>query len=411
MRLRYKRYELNYPKQEAFINDFAQYCYVEAGTKSGKTVGMIIWVHEEMVASKATDNFVWLAPNASTAKMAFLRLWETHIPNAHKRFYKINYSERFIQYPKGGRLWFVGADRPDMLYGRDYNGVIIDEASRIKETAYIAMLSTLATTNGPLRAIGNTKGKNNWFYRECQKAKAKRAAESREGVFHYHSLTSFDNPANDHEHMLDQKSRMPEAAFNELYLGIAADDGSNPFGLDNIAACVDKNAPQAKGTIYPNAEYFGVDLGSLVDNTSIIGLDAMGRVAYYETFRAPWNEVKERVMQAVGEKAALIDNTGIGKTVFEDIKQTMRCPLMRGFAYNAKGRYTKQDLMQNLAMGLCDKKLSFPDNLIREQLDNFEYKHTTFGIQYSAPAGQHDDEVNALALAFKCYRDYNRYVD
>jgi phage terminase large subunit len=203
MRLRYKRSELAYPKQEAFINDLAQYVYVEAGTKSGKTVGMIIWIHEEMIASRSGQNFVWLAPNASTAKMAFLRLWEQHIPNAHKRFYKINYSERSIQYPNGGRLWFVGADRPDMLYGRDYDGVIIDEASRIKEAAYIAMLSTLATTNGALRAIGNTRGKNNWFYRECQKAKAKAAAETREGVHHYHSLTSFDNPANDHAHILD----------------------------------------------------------------------------------------------------------------------------------------------------------------------------------------------------------------
>ena len=62
---------------------------------------------------------------------------------------------------------------------------------------------------------------------------------------------------------------------------------------------------------------------------------------------------------------------------------------------------SKQQLMEGLAAAIQQRKIGFPEGVITEELNNFEYVYTQTGVRYSAPSGLHDDCVMALALAWK----------
>jgi hypothetical protein len=61
---------------------------------------------------------------------------------------------------------------------------------------------------------------------------------------------------------------------------------------------------------------------------------------------------------------------------------------------------SKQKLMEGLAVGIQQKKVTYPDGPIVDELETFEFEYTRTGVRYSAPDGLHDDCVCALALAY-----------
>lgn len=62
---------------------------------------------------------------------------------------------------------------------------------------------------------------------------------------------------------------------------------------------------------------------------------------------------------------------------------------------------SKQKLMEGLAVAIQQKKITYPDGVIVDELEVFEYEYTRGGVKYSAPVGLHDDCVCALALAVR----------
>lgn len=83
-------------------------------------------------------------------------------------------------------LRFKPAEKPDNLYGEDVWACVMDEASQMREEAFHAVRSTLTATRGPIRIIGNVKGRKNWFYIGCRKAEAKEPNHS------FHKITALD---------------------------------------------------------------------------------------------------------------------------------------------------------------------------------------------------------------------------
>jgi hypothetical protein len=71
-----------------------------------------------------------------------------------------------------------------------------------------------------------------------------------------------------------------------------------------------------------------------------------------------------------------------------------------GFHFTSQ---SKQTIMEGLAVAIQQKAIRFPDGVIRQELDNFEYQYHRTGVSYSAPDGFHDDAVCALALAVAHY--------
>jgi hypothetical protein len=64
-------------------------------------------------------------------------------------------------------------------------------------------------------------------------------------------------------------------------------------------------------------------------------------------------------------------------------------------------------MMEGLALAIAAGEVRYPDGVIRNELDEFEYEYTRTGVKYSAPSGLHDDCVCALALAVMGKRNTN----
>ncbi|MHB8409827.1 MAG: hypothetical protein ACYDHY_17370 [Acidiferrobacterales bacterium] len=357
-----------------------RYAVVEATTKAGKTVGCIVWLAEQAMAGKAGRNYWWVAPIFAQAKIAYRRL-KRGLPAG---VYTPNESELTLTLRNGAVIWFKGADKADSLYGEDVYAAVIDEASRCKEEAWVAVRSTLTATRGPIRIIGNVKGRRNWAYRLA------RTAESGEPGMHYAKITAHDAVAAGiltAGEIEDARSKLPADVFGQLYEAVPSDDGGNPFGLAAIRAAI---GPLS--TAEPAC--WGWDLAKSTDWTVGIALDADGTVCRFERWQAPWETTIDRIGALTGFTPALVDSTGVGDPVLEALQK--RGGNYAGYKFGAA---SKQQLMERLAVAMQRRQVGYPDGVLVSELEAYEYVYSRTGVHYSAPEGLHDDCVCALALA------------
>lgn len=376
----YQRPEV-FPKQKQFIDDPARFTYIEAGTKSGKTIGMIIWLHEQIIFSKGTRrNFWWVAPYYTTTKIAFDRWWQ-FIPIKTRGMFRKKETDLTIEYPiTGHKIYFKSAEKPDALYGEDVHAVVIDEASRMREEAWNVIRTTITATKGRAKIIGNVKGRKNWFYRDARKAKENGDA--------YYLLTSYDNPYLDKGEIDLAKQNLPEQVFNELYLSEPMDDGGNPFGIDHIR----NNIQKALSTKAPKA--YGIDLAKHVNWTAIVGLDEDGQICGFKRFQKDWKQTKEVILSTIGDVKTAIDCTGVGDPIVEDLQRE------RGNIEGIKFTpHSKQQMMEGLASSIQSGNIGILEGVMQVELESFEFEYTKYGVKYSSSSGQDDDCVDALALA------------
>jgi hypothetical protein len=373
-----------------------RYALVEATTKAGKTVGCMVWLTEKAMQGRAGQNFWWVAPIFPQAKIAFRRL-KRALP---REVYTSNEQELTITLLNGAVIWFKGADKPDSLYGEDVYAAVIDEASRCKEEAWHAVRSTLTATRGPIRIIGNVKGRRNWAYVLARKA------ESGSPDMSYAKITAHDAVKAGiltAEEIEDARLMLPEAVFRELYMAEPSDDAGNPFGVGAIRACIRPALSKKPAVAY------GLDLAKSSDWAVLIGLDEDGAACYYDRWQGPWEATIPRALSVVGKVPTQVDSTGVGDPVLESMQKKGRDQGARlyGFTFSQS---SKQKLMEGLAVAIQQKQISYPDDAhvkdadggvgqIVAELESFEFEYTRTGVRYSAPEGLHDDCVCSLALA------------
>ena len=391
MQLEYVRpYVTNYQRQ--ILDAKERYTITAAATKCGKTASHIIWLFEQALTLKSNQSVWWVAPVYQQAEIAFRRMKsQVNV----KDFFISNESKLVLTLPTGARVEFKSGEKPDNLYGDDVYAAVIDEASRMREESWYAMRSTLTATKGKCKLIGNVKGKKNWFYKLGERAR------QGEADYKFFKITAYD-AAN--EGILDiaeieqAKKDLPEHIFKELYLAEPADDNSNPFGIDNIQACY---APISSA----NTIAFGIDLAKYTDYTVITGLDANNNVSYIDRFQADWSVTKDKIIKVVGRTPCVIDSTGIGDPVVEDLQRIL--PNIKGLKFTS---HSKQQLIEGLQLEIQQRKIKFPSDPIGYELENFEYEYTRTGVRYTAPQGLHDDCVVSLALAVDCSKHNKKGV-
>lgn len=377
-----------YAKQAEALFCPQRWGLIEASTKSGKTVGSIAWILEQAFKGRPGWNYLWVAPIAEQAKIAYTRIKAGLTKGA---FSCLEAPTPRITLLGGQIIHFKSGDNPDSIYGEDYHAAVVDEASRCKPEVWHAVRSTLTATRGPCRIIGNVKGRRNWFYEFSRKIEA-----GVEPNGHFAKITAQDavdagviHP----EEVEDARRNLPENIFRELYMAEPGDDAGNPFGIDHIYACVNQDGLSTDPIVA-----WGIDLAKHQDWFVSVGLDEQCRVAAFHRWRGvPWRDSIRRVWKLVGEDVpALVDSTGVGDPVLEELQHEHGNFL--GFHF---GPASKQKLMEGLAVSIQSREISYPDGQIKVELEVFEYevKQTRTGVQYSAPPGHNDDCVCALALA------------
>lgn len=332
---------------------------------------------------KTGENFWWVAPINTQADIAFSRA-RNGLP---RELYKLDLTHKTMTLVNGCVVWFKSADNPDSLFGDDVKAAVVDEASRCKEESWHAVRSTLTATRGQVRIIGNVKGKKNWFYHLA------RRAELGEESMSYHRMTANDAVRAGilmQEEIDDARRVLPNLVFRELYMAEPSDDGSNPFGLEAIRACI---IP----TLSPRpVRAWGWDLGKSVDWTVGIGLDDAGEQSKFARWqKKPWPETAEEIHRLTGNTSALVDSSGLGDPVLEGL-QKKQGTRFEGYVFSSA---SKQKLMEGLAISIQSGTVSYVDGVIVKELESFEFEYTRTGVRYSAPEGYHDDCVCSLALA------------
>lgn len=394
-----------YAKQQRAIYAPERYSVIEASTKSGKTVGCMVWLTEQAWLGHRGWEYWWIAPIYEQAKIVFRRLKRGLTVNT----FTTNESDLSITLANGAVIRFKGGDNPDSLYGEDVHAAVIDEASRVKEEAWHAVRSTLTATRGPVRIIGNVKGRKNWAY------KLARRAEAGEPNMHYARITAQDAVSAGvlaQAEIDDARGQLPESVYRELYEAEPSDDEGNPFGIAAIRACI---APIS--TAPPFA--WGWDLARSIDWTAGIALDAHGHTCRFlrwnqtaiggheQTQQAGsshpqyWQVTLDRVRSETGSVPAYVDSTGPGGPIDQALNPT-GYGSVEGFVFTNR---SKQMLMEGLAVAIQQREITFPDGIIARELESFEYVYTRTGVKYSSPEGMHDDTVAALALAVQKWRD------
>ncbi|MEY4334566.1 MAG: hypothetical protein RLZZ196_3316, partial [Bacteroidota bacterium] len=322
------------------------------------------------------QNLAYITPTYKLAKVFFNKLGNA-MP------YPKNQSDLKIDFPNGGSVEFFTGERLDGLRGRKFHGVIIDEAAFISdlESGWLnSIRPTLTDYKGWAMFLSTPRGQNYFFSLYMKGA----AGETDWASFKY---TTYDNPYIDRDEIEDAKRQLPAAVFEQEYMANPMENAANPFGNEHITNCI---RPMS------NREpvVFGIDLAKSYDYTVIIGLDSEGNTAFFSRFQKDWGSTKAEI-QKLSKKPILIDSTGVGDPIFEDLQRAGMN--IQSFKFT---QTSKQQLMTGLQTAIHTGRIGFPNGLIVNELETFEYQYSASGVKYSAPSGFHDDCVMALALAW-----------
>lgn len=368
------RIELPNPheNQQRILDSKARFRVVMAGRRFGKSELSQI---EIIINALKGNSVAYITPTYSLAKVFFDQLAKA-LP------FESNRSELSIKFPNEGSVHFFTGERLDNLRGRKFHLVVIDEASFIPdlENGWLnSIRPTLTDYKGRALFISTPRGKN-FFYSLFLK--------NGETDWEAFKFTTYDNPYIDKTEIDDARTQLPEVVFEQEYMANPAENAANPFGSSYIKQCtfpLSNDVPIV----------YGIDLAKSVDYTVIIGLDKNGSVSYFERFQKDWRQTKQ-VINNLPKIPILIDSTGAGDPIFEDLQRDGA--LVTGFKFSST---SKQQLMEGLASAIQQRKITFPEGHITNELEIFEYNYTSQGVKYSAPQGFHDDCVMALALAWQ----------
>jgi hypothetical protein len=369
-----------HPNQQSILDNQSRFRVVMCGRRFGKSELAQI----EMIYEGIKGNAIgYITPTYQLAKTFFAKLAKI-LP------FENNKSDLIINFSNGGSIRFFTGERLDNLRGRKFHFVVVDEASFIPdlESGWLnSIRPTLTDYKGRALFLSTPKGKN-YFYSLYLKGL------SGETDWHSFKFTTYDNPYIDKHEIDDAKIQLPEKVFEQEYMANAMENASNPFGIEHINKCVKDISNKA-------VKFYGIDLAKSVDWSVIIGLDEDGCVCYFNRFQKDWKQTKETILTLDRTIPILIDSTGVGDAITEDLQNYFSN--MEGFKYTST---SKQQLMELLSSSIHKGEVCFPDGIIKEELEIFEYQFTSTGVRYNAPQGFHDDCVNALALAVKCKNQF-----
>lgn len=386
-----------YPKQLAafYPQSGKRDSYIEASTKSGKTWGAMVWIMDQ--AWKTPGIYWWVAPVFRQVNMAYNRLYkEEWLQGLGLDFKKTPYL--YISLPNGSRVEFFSAEKPDNLYGDEVHGIVVDEASRVKEECFQLFSSLTLTNDAPSRFIGNVLGRNNRFY------ELSRMAEAGSLNAEYHRIVAMDAVEQGTwltvEAIEERRAVLPDHEFGALYECRPYEGDYLAFeGAENVDACVAEMG-------HKRVVAWGVDLGRSGkrggDYTVVTGLDEDCRVVFTDRWKGmKFPDQKVRLRKIIPEDDWVgFDATGLGGPPAEDlIREGYRNLIPYVF-----GNVSKAILINRLISAVKTRSIQYPKEYAPE-MKVYEKQQVGEDWRYSHPIGtdMHDDYVDSLALALHAY--------
>lgn len=362
-----------------------RFTIARVGRQWGKS--MITMLKNVKERSHAGGIYWWVLPTIPQSKVHMRRMIKYFKPFIKR----INRTDREIEFIEGdnfgGTWYFKGADDPENLEGETLDGCVMDEAARMApEVWHQTIRPMLAVKKGWADFIGKPRG-NNWYKRLWVNA------ESHPDWSRFHAKSN-SSPFFSEEEYQEAKADTPTHIFAQEYDAEFVDNtGTVIRNIDNVT----------RGELQPpdkSKNYFaGVDLAKTTDYTVICILDQEKNLVAFERMQnIAWTMQKARIKNLCHKYRAnvLIDSTGLGDPIFDDLATTGL--KISGYKFT---NASKRVLIENLILTFEHELISIPNiPVMINELKNFEITTTRTGlITYSAPPGLHDDCVTALALA------------
>ena len=315
---------------------------------------------------------------------------------------KINNSkgDRVIEFENGSQIHFKSAMAADSLRGSKVNYMIIDEAAFINNKLFDTVLMPSMAVGGRKVLIISTPKGTNWFHNYYQKGLVKGQRK-----FKSFKFTSKDNPAVDQELIELFRSQVPEAVFNQEYLGEFVDSAAVFKYIEEI--CILQEQQPVKGINY----VVGIDIGMLHDNTVVTVLNTSGDMVFQDAFtqlEAP--ELRARILSTLKKYKpikTLIESNNQGLPLIQDLKREWHN--IDEFVTSNK---SKEEIINKLVAAFSGKNIKcLDDEDLKVELNAFIFELTATGkIKYCAASGFMDDRVMSLAIAYSQCFDRFRHV-
>ncbi|MBI5670291.1 MAG: hypothetical protein HZC41_20035 [Chloroflexi bacterium] len=376
-----------HPGQTTILKSKARFRVVACGRRFGKTaLGQIAIVEAASEGARCW----WLSP---TYKMAS-QVWRDLKRACRTRDeVEINNDERRIDFVKGGWLAIRSTHSADNLRGAGLDLAVLDEAAFMAADVWPEVVRPmLLERQGKALFLSSPNGRN-WFWELFQ-----RGLDPHEPEWQSFHFTSYDNPLIAPAELDAIRRQTPERVWQQEYLAQFSEDSGLVFrGLRDAATAPPDAQPQA-GTRY----VIGCDWGRSGDYTALVVLDADRRqmVAMDRFNQINWSLQRGRLRALYDHWQPVViwaESNSIGSVNIEAL-QAEGLPV-RPFATTVK---SKGPLIEDLALALERRDLALlPDETLLHELAAYSLERLPGGTyRYSAPLGQHDDTVIALALAW-----------
>lgn len=388
--------------QQVVRSQMRRFNWLAAGRRWRKTTLVMTIAVEHALQGK---QIIWGAPVFDQVRIGWKETQKAcvEIATFHKQ-------EMTALFPGGGAIIYRSLDNPDNARGHTADGVVIDESADVSPDAWYDVLRPmLIDTNGWAWLIGTFKGLN-WFGIEHGSALDREDSMAwqaptlgceitKEGLIRKpHPL---ENPNIPFDEVKTLYLTQPEATFRQEILSeIVLGEGAVFRNIiANLYDGKDETPEKHKGHVI----VAGVDWGAVNDFTAIsIACEQCNKELELDRFnKIEWEFQRGRLIRLLDKwdvNFTVAEENSIGSPNLEALQKSLPRRKIVGFMTTAQ---SKPALIQSLALCLEQEEMKWLNvPIATRELEAYEAKRNevTNRIQYSAPAGFHDDTVIARAL-------------
>ncbi len=381
-----------HPAQQQMVREARRFNVVCAGRRTGKTVlAMDRLIHPALHGQPVA----WFSP---TYKM-LAEVWRTVRQRLRPVTRAARTQQHTIELLTGGVVEMWSLERADAVRGRSYARVVIDEAAMVRTLsgAWQAVIRpTLTDMRGDMWMVSSPRGRN--FFWECYQRGQASSAGVPPGDWMSWQFPTAANPAIDPAEIAAAQRELPERIFLQEYMAVFLDDGGGVFRRVLEAATA---TPQHEAL--PGHSYLvGCDWARSGDFTCFAVLDATTRsLAHLERFTQVEYAVQVGRLQGLCLRfrpdLVIAEQNAMGGPLVEQL-QREGLPV-QPFTMTAGA---KMRLVDSLALAFEQGSIRIlHDAVLIAEVQAYEMERLPGGtLRYGAPAGEHDDTVVALMLAW-----------
>ncbi len=386
--------------QAAVVAAARRYNVLACGRRWGKTTLGI----DRLVAAGLTTPVAWMSP---TYRM-LTEVWRAVRGVLAPLTVAVSEQQHRLELATGGVVDMWSLERADVVRGRRYARVVIDEAAMVRNLGAVwqeVVRPTLTDLCGDAWLLSTPRGHN--FFWHCfvrgqaaQQGTSDSAASEREREREWMSwqLPTASNPHMPPAEVAAMQRELPEKVFAQEVLAQFVEDSGGVFRrVYEAATAVAQEHAQAG-----HAYVVGCDWARSGDYSCFAVVDVTsGELVLLDRFTDTAFATQLLRLHALCKRFApqvvVAEENSMGLPLVEQLGRE-GLPLVAFRTTNA----SKQAIIDALALAFEQGALRVLDNaVLLGELLAFEATRLPSGLlRYGAPAGQHDDCVMSLALAW-----------